>query len=188
MARRKAWQPDECIFSNSESLCRDRLNMPTAVFSSSDREHQELSALSNEMAARIAKAHEWQALNALAIYTGDGATEAFALPADYDRMLKKAQVWSSSLSTPLTPIFDRDKWLGLEVQAFDLIINSWIIYGAQIHIKPALGDGVTGKHWYQSTHVALDDGGAPMCWPSSRMAMACCSKTGMKRQPSSSAF
>lgn len=130
------------------------LDIPTAVFSSSDREHRELAALANEMAARIAKAHEWQALNALATYTGDGSTEDFDLPSDYDRMLKKAQVWSSALSTPLSPLSDRDKWLGFEVQNFDFVINSWILYGGQLHIKPALGAGVTAKHWYQSKQYA----------------------------------
>jgi hypothetical protein len=69
-------------------------------------------------------------------------------------MLEKSQLWSSSLETPLTPISDRDEWLGLDVQSFDFVINAWIIYGNQIHVKPALAAGVTVKYFYQSHHWA----------------------------------
>lgn len=127
--------------------------VPSAVVTSTDREHVELTALANEMAERISKAHEWQLFNTLATYTGDGSMEDFSLPADYDRMLTKAQLWSSSLETPLSAITDRDRWLGLDIQSFDFVVNAWIIYGGQMHIKPAMASGVTAKHWYQSNLI-----------------------------------
>ena len=130
------------------------LEKPTAVFGSSTREHIELAALLNEAGAMIAGAHEWQTLNKIATITGDGSDETFALPTDFDRMLDKSQLWSSSLETPLTPISDRDEWLGMDVQSFDFVINAWIIYGNQIHIKPALASAVTVKYFYQSHHWA----------------------------------
>lgn len=126
------------------------LSVPDAVMASTDREHVELRSLANEMAERIAKAAEWQLLNTIATYTGDGTIEDFDLPDDYDRMLKKAKVWSSSIENPLSAISDRDTWLGLDVQSVDLVFGAWIIYGGQMHIKTALGSGVTAKHWYQS--------------------------------------
>lgn len=130
------------------------LEKPTSVFGSSTREHIELASLLNEAGGMIADAHEWQSLNRIATITGDGSDEDFALPSDYGRMLDKSQLWSSSLETPLTPISDRDEWLGLDVQSFDFVINAWIIYGDEIHIKPALSAAVTVKYWYQSHHWA----------------------------------
>ena len=130
------------------------LDKPSAVFGSATREHIELASLINEAGYMIAAAHEWQTLNKIATITGDGSDETFALPTDFDRMLEKSQLWSSSLETPLTPISDRDEWLGLDVQSFDFVINAWIIYGNQIHIKPALASGVTVKYFYQSHHWA----------------------------------
>ncbi len=130
------------------------LEKPTAVFGSTTREHIELASLINEAGFMIAEAHEWQTLNRIATITGDGTDETFALPADFSRMLDKSQLWSSSLETPLTPISDRDEWLGLDVQAFDFVINAWIIYGNEIHIKPALASAVTVKYFYQSHHWA----------------------------------
>ena len=132
------------------------LERPTAVFGSSAREHIELANIANEMAAMIAASHEWQILNKLATITGDGTTEDFALPSDYDRMLDKSQLWSTSLETPLSPISDRDQWLELDIKSFDFVINAWIIYGGQIHIKPGLASAVEVKYWYQSNLWGLD--------------------------------
>jgi len=135
------------------------LEQPTLLIGSTTREVVELAGLVQDVADMIARSFEWQKLNAIATITGDGATEDFDLPADYDRMLKKSQLWSSSLETPLSPISGRDKWLGLDVQSFDFVINAWIIYGGQVHVKPALATGVTAKYWYQSNKkVVATDG------------------------------
>lgn len=129
------------------------LDVPSALFSSSEREHVELQYLANEMATRIAKAHEWQVLNTIATYTGDASTTDFSLPSDFDRMPKKAQLWHSSLQTPLTPVPDRDAWLEQIVHNFTFTVPIWIIYGGQIHIRPAMATAVTAKHWYQSNLI-----------------------------------
>ena len=135
------------------------LTVPDSVISSTEREHVELTALANEMAKRIALAHDWQLLSTVETITGDGSTEAHSLPSDYDRMPKRAQVWSSSLETPLSRISSIDRWLGLDVQSYDYVINAWIIYGGQIHIKPALANAVTAKYFYQSNLIITPNGG-----------------------------
>lgn len=135
------------------------LDVPSSVYGSTVREHVELAELANDMAAEIIDAYDWQLFKKLATITGDGSTESHSLPSDYRRMLKKAQVWSSSLETPLTPISDTDAWLGLDVQSFDFVVNAWTIYQNQIHIKPALANTVTAKYFYISSHYALDTDG-----------------------------
>lgn len=132
------------------------LEKPSAVYGSTTREHVELANIANEMAAMIAASHEWQILNKIAVITGDGTTEDFALPADFDRMLDKSQLWSTSLETPLSPISDRDDWLELDIKTFDFVINAWIIYAGEIHIKPALSTGVQVKYFYQSNLWGLN--------------------------------
>lgn len=143
------------------SVCADvckviAIDVPDAVASSADREHVELLGVANEMAARISRGHEWQMFSAIHTMTGDGSTEDFDLPANYDRMLLKASVWSSSLETALSPVTDLDRWLEMDVQSFDFIINAWTIYGGQMHIKPAMADGVTAKYFYQTNEFIRD--------------------------------
>lgn len=136
------------------------MEVPTAVMASTAREHAELKALANEVAARIAKAHEWRALAVLATYTGDGVAEDFSLPADFDRMPVEAKIWSSSLQNPLTRVESLDDWLGMIVQNVDVVFGAWIIYGGQMHIRKALGSGATARHWYQSNLIVQPNAGA----------------------------
>ena len=129
------------------------INVPSQVYGGTDREQVELQSLANEMAKRIARAHDWQLLMTVATYAGDDVAETFALPTDYDRMPKKAQLWSSTLSTPLTHIQSADRWLDLDIRAFDFVVNAWIIIGGEMAIKPAMATGVSAKHYYQSNLI-----------------------------------
>ena len=135
------------------------LAKPNSVIGSSAREHLELAALAQEVADMIVTSHEWQVLKRIATITGDGSTEDFDFPTDYDRMLDKSQLWTSTLEAPLSPISDSDEWLGLDVQSFDFVVNAWTIYGGQVHIKPALASAATAKYWYVS-NLAITDSGA----------------------------
>lgn len=146
------------------SVCKDvckviALEIPTTIIANDDREIVELLGVANEMAMRIAAGHEWQKFSAVCEYEGDGEQEDFDLPDNYDRMLVKASVWSSSLETALSPITDLDKWLEIDVQSFDFVINAWTIYGGQMHIKPALATGVTAKYFYQTNEFIADEDG-----------------------------
>ena len=129
------------------------LTVPNSVVAETDRESVELTELMQEMAEEIMRAHEWELLKRVSTYTGDGSTEAFDLPSDYERMPTKADLWSSSLETALSHISDSNKWLELDIQSFDFVVNAWIKIGGQINIKPALASGVTAKHYYQSNLV-----------------------------------
>ena len=136
------------------------IEVPDVVATSTDRTYVELLAVANDMAETISKAHEWQLLNTVETVTGDASTEDFSLPTDYDRMIKDTDVWSSSLETPLTPVPDRNTWLGLDIRSYDFVVNAWIVYGGQFHIKPAMGTGVTAKYWYQSNLIIAPSAGS----------------------------
>src|SRR6478752_2305487 len=87
--------------------------MPTSVFSNitANRTMQEMLALANEMAQRIAyDTRDWTKLKATCTLPGNGAfvppppdpasawtgTSAFDLPANYKRMLLTSNVWKIS--------------------------------------------------------------------------------------------
>jgi hypothetical protein len=129
------------------------LTVPDVLLSSTARELVELASVAQEMAESIANGNDWQVLSRIHTITGDGTTEAFDLPSDYDRMVYKSELWSSSLQTPLIHILDLNEWLGMDVRDYDYVFGAWTIYGGQLQIKPALATGVTVKLFYVSNLI-----------------------------------
>ena len=126
------------------------IDVPTVLFSSTDREHVELQHLANEMALRIWKTHDWELLRTLATITGDASTTEWPLESDFGRMVKDANLWSSRIQTPLTHIVSADSWLELDIRSFQYVIGVWTKIGGQIGIKPAMTATETAKYYYIS--------------------------------------
>ena len=135
------------------------LRQPSSVFGSSDREALELQRLANTVGRRIARAYEWQELTTLATINGNGATTAFALPADYYKMPRDTKLWSSKLEQPYSHIMSLDAWLEMEVRSFNNIIGRWIIIGNMIEIRPAPASGETINYYYLSNNFVTSAAG-----------------------------
>ena len=126
------------------------IDVPTVLYSSTDREHVELQHIANEMAERIWKAHDWELLKTLATLSGDGSVTTFALESDFGRFIKDVNLWSSRIQTPLTQIISSDSWLELDIRSFQFVIGVWTKIGGQIGIKPAMTATETAKFYYIS--------------------------------------
>lgn len=125
------------------------LDVPSAVFASTEREHVELRALANEMATRIYKEHDWNTFKAIATISGDGSTASFSRPVDYGRMLKEGQIWSSARKdTPLTHVTDSDIWLADSMSGNALDNPEWTVIGSSIYVTPTVPSGETLKYFY----------------------------------------
>lgn len=61
-------------------------NVPAAVFSSEEQVAKEMADLSTDVAVEIAESYDWRPLTKIARFVGDGATDFFPFPADYERM------------------------------------------------------------------------------------------------------
>lgn len=125
------------------------------VPSSQDRTAWEMVKLANEMAQRIAyDTREWQMLRSRCTFTGyedaPGVLhQSWDMPADYQRMLKTAQVWRSTWTTgPLAFVSDPDDWLRHEIQNHPYFGGEWTLEGNQMLIRPALAIGETVKFYY----------------------------------------
>jgi len=134
------------------------MDVPDSVYGSSAREHQELGVVANTMGRRIARAYEWQELKRTATIVGDGVTGDFALPADYDRMPKKAELWSDTIAG-FTHVTDYDKWLEYLTVMFSTVSNIWTLLGGRIHVRPVLQPSVAATYAYQSKLFARGAGG-----------------------------
>lgn len=133
--------------------------VPDALFSATGRTEVELRSILNEVAERIVRAHDWQALKTLETNTGDGSTEGFDLPSDYMRMPKDGRVWSSRWQIPLTHVLG-DDWLMLDVQNYTAQPGVWTILGGQIKFNPVLTSTDTAKWYYISENFSVPSSGA----------------------------
>lgn len=135
------------------------LDQPDALMSSTDREYVELSRVARNVAYKIASDFDWQALQKVNTYTGDGTTEAFDLPSDYKRMLRNGQMWSSRWIWAFNHIANPDEWLEMQVVPYTFINGNWIVYGGQFHFRPIMQDGETIKFFYMDKNVVQSAGG-----------------------------
>lgn len=134
------------------------IERPDAVFGSTEREHQELAALANEIGDRVNHAADWQRVKRLVTLTGDGVSTAFNLPSDYSRMPKKQEIWSSKQTGAVCHVTDHDLWLEMQVREFGTATLSWTIMGGRMHFYPAPADGEVLKYYYLSSLYARTPG------------------------------
>lgn len=137
---------------------------PTGIFVNINnvRTQQELLACANETAQRTAyDFREWTTLKQVATLVGDGTAEAFNLPANYKRMLLRADVWRSSTpGVPMRFIPDLNEWIDRRARSWFDSRGEWIIYGGQIHVQPIMGVGVHATFPYLDKNcVTLNSGG-----------------------------
>jgi hypothetical protein len=135
-----------------------------SVFSniSGNRTMQEMLALANEMAQRIAyDEREWTELKLSAVLAGDGATTAFDLPQNYKRMLLTANVWrSTTTNVPMLFIPDTDEWMNRRAAGIHTGHGEWTLMAGQIHIFPAMILGETASFVYLDKNcITLASGG-----------------------------
>jgi len=127
---------------------------PSSVFSTTDPFAVQLALAANEAAEAILSGYDWQKLKTLATFTGDGATEAFDMPADYARMPKKAKVhsttWQNALFVQAT---DEDDWLYTKDIGITGTPGKWIILGGQFQVFPAMPVGETARFYYISNKI-----------------------------------
>lgn len=138
--------------------------VPQSIFSgiTGNRTMQEMLALANEMAQRIAyDTRDWQKFMKTQTLTGNSVATSFALPADYKRMLLTAEVWrSTSALQPMMYVADYPDWLQRRAFGYTNAYGEWTRVGDQTLIFPTLATGLTCYFAYLHKNcVALAAGG-----------------------------
>lgn len=111
---------------------------PASFFGSSGQIEMELCDLINEVAEDICQYQDWQALTKVHSETGDGATEIFDFPADYDRQLLNADIQDlESWAWGYEHITDINDFLYQRQRGMILTPGAWIIYEGRMHFTPA---------------------------------------------------
>ena len=123
---------------------------------------RELLLHANRAAVALMKTHDWRALTTLGTLTGDGSATSFALPTDYDRMPKKAQVHSTSyMNMAYQRAADLDEWLYLNQSgAIRSSPGNWVILGGEMQIFPAMPSTETAKFYYITKNIVQPASGS----------------------------
>lgn len=112
---------------------------PMTFFGASQKFELELCDLVNEVAADIAQYQDWQALTRIAALVGNGNTDAFDLPTDYDRQLIDSDVQRASYALwGYAHIGDINDFMASADSGWaQTIPGGWIIYDGQMRFSPA---------------------------------------------------
>jgi len=98
----------------------------------------EMCDLVNEVAQDVAKYQDWQALVRVAEIVGDGSTEVFDLPPDYDRQLQNSAVQGNATwAWGYRRFTDINVFLFDQTRGFSGFPGGWIIYGDKVRFAPA---------------------------------------------------
>lgn len=128
---------------------------PSVFFGSTNQTEIELCDLINEVAADIVSAAEWQALTNIHTITGDGATDVFPLPDDYESQLQRSDLQDlPSWAWGYAHITDINDFLFQKARNFLPVPGGWIIYQDKFHFAPAPTGTATFP--YTSKNYAVD--------------------------------
>lgn len=121
-----------------QAASRLSLEIPNTLYSNTDRTWVEMGNMINTAARQLLDEYDWERLKKIATITGDGTTEDFDFPADYDRMTRNARFWSNESPWWNVGQIDPEGWLALDSSNANLAWRSlWTIFGGQIHIRSA---------------------------------------------------
>jgi hypothetical protein len=141
------------------------VQIPSSLFANlpTDRTKQEMLALANEIAQRVAyNTRDWKLLVSTITYPGAATpVTEFDLPADFQRMLLTSNVWrSTNTTTPMRFIVDTDEWLNRRSRNISESFGEWTNYGGKLRVWPGLASTETITFPYMTKNcVSLNAGG-----------------------------
>jgi hypothetical protein len=108
------------------------------VFGSSSQVALEMADLANDVARDIALSHDWRALMVIAAIIGDGVTEDYTLPDDFDRMTLTGGVQATDVWLWGYHHFGSiDDYMHARARGWKNYPGGWFIVGRQMHFEPA---------------------------------------------------
>lgn len=133
---------------------------PSQIYAATSADMASMRTVIAEVVQQILDANEWPALLEFDTFTGDGVTETFTLPSDYDRMAKNSQIWATDMPQyPLRQSGSTDDWIAAKIQDIGDWYRQYLIRGNRISFFPVLGDAATVDYGYQSKNIVLSSGG-----------------------------
>lgn len=111
--------------------------------------------LLNSLGEEVLRAHDWENLERVMTFTGDGTTTEFPMPTDYGRQVNQTQ-WATSDQRPMQGPVSPQVWSWTQYGIVAIGFYFWYrILRGKYAVFPAPGDGVSfalyyiGKNWVE---------------------------------------
>lgn len=136
------------------------LEQPSVFYTNTTRTWQEMQVVVSDCVKQILEEYDWQALKKTATILGDDVSEDFDMPADYDRMVRDAHMWTNFMTFwPGIQVGSVDTWLAMEeVGFFASPVPLWIIFDNMFHVRPVMGIGDHLSYFYISKYLVANSG------------------------------
>src|SRR5688572_13310566 len=112
--------------------------------------------LMNALGTQLVKVHDWQFLEKVQQFTGDGVQTQFPLPADFGRIVNQTQ-WASAMKRPMYGPMSAQGWSWVQYG----IVSVGVYYRYRIlddlfSVFPALANGENADFFYISRNWVWD--------------------------------
>jgi hypothetical protein len=134
------------------------LGLPTVSLTTStgDTLAQQSLALLNALGDELIRIHDWQFLEKVMTFTGDGTAASFPLPADFRRQINQTQ-WDNSGKRPLYGPDSPQMWSWSQYGIVSVgIFFRYRILDNEYAIFPVPGDGTEFDLYYISKNWVID--------------------------------
>lgn len=130
---------------------------PSVFFGATGEFEVEICDLINEVAHDIVSYADWQELTSLNTIEGDGETEVFDLPSDYEKMLLDSEVQrADGMAWGYCHVPNINDFIALKNSGFGPYPGAWTIYGGKMHFAPAPVAGIVSVFPYIRKTYAVD--------------------------------
>lgn len=136
------------------------LRQPSVVVGSDDLTAQILFEQANAAGKHLVGYHDWQALTVEATLTATGSVSLPALPAAFDRLIARAEVWNATNSQKLVGPTPQRYWR--ELQSGVALAGGagfWRLLGGVLQVRPAVTSGDLITFEYISKNFCASAGG-----------------------------
>lgn len=134
---------------------------PQVFFTSSEQFELEIVDLVNEVAKDICRIHDWQGLTKIQTYVGDGVTDSFQFPKDYDRQLINTSLQDlSNWAWNYSHVTDLNQFMFIRARGFQQFPGSWTIYDNKFQFTPPPPINQSASFPYVSRNYAINSSGS----------------------------
>lgn len=131
-------------------------SVPTAVSAPDDQTGFQALGLVNMLGTQLVKTHDWQFLEQIATFTGDGVTNEFDLPADFGRIVNQTE-WSSTNRRPMYGPMSPQGWSWVQFGIVSVgVYFRYRILRNKFAVFPTPGPGETFHLYYISRNWVWD--------------------------------